>query len=428
MTDSQHAVQKKFQEHLRLRKRDVTLLFTDIEASSAYWDSRGDHRGRLMIDFHNRLIFPIIKKNRGRVVKTIGDAVMAVFKRPADAVTTSITIQQRLQAERKKDKELPKIKIGIHSGLAIVEKYDVFGDMVNVTKRICDRARGNEILLSTRAARRMRQKDYYLVRGDRFRPKGKKLAMTLYSCSWKQAHDHVEHIKPAAGVILTRTQKWEILAASACSIAVLVLLYLHHIRFLLLDSRITALFILDPWYTITSLPVLAIVPVLLIVVAIFLLFRLKKVPIHFFRLVTGGLGFLAVYLLYLLVGMFGLTGRLPSAQQVLFESKHRFVRTIAGGIPVFSEPDADAEVVRTVARNTLLPLNDISGDHTWYRVLVKPRQYGWIIQTRPATIGIPETRVSLDEKYQFRLLDLYHLVLSIIGFILGFRMFRLKPV
>lgn len=428
MAGKNQVVHNKFQEHLRFRKRDVTLLFTDIEASSAYWDSRGDHRGRLMIDFHNRLIFPIIKKNRGRIVKTIGDAVMAVFRRPADAVTASITIQQLLQAERKKDRELPKIKIGIHSGLAIVEKYDIFGDMVNVTKRICDRARGNEILLSTRAARRMRQKQYYLVKGDRFRPKGKKLAITLYACKWKQAHNHVLNMEPAKGVILTRNQKWEILASSAASIAALVLLYLDHIRFLFLDSRMTAFFILDPWYTMTALPVLAIVPAALILLGIYFLIRLKKVPIRFFRLVTGGLGFLVIYLLFHLGTDIGLTQRLPASDRILFESRHRFVKTLAGSIPIFTEPDAEAGVIRTVGRNTLLPLNAVTEDHAWYKVLSKPRQYGWIIRTRPATIGIPETRVSQDEKYIFQLLDLYQLILSLGGFLFGFRMFRLKPV
>ena len=428
MANKHPVLHKNLQEHLRLRKRDVTLLFTDIQASSAYWDRRGDLRGRLMIDFHNRLIFPIIKKNRGRIIKTIGDAVMAVFKRPCDAVTASVTIQQLMRTERRKNSDLPKIKIGIHSGPAIVEKDDVFGDVVNVAKRICDRARGGEILLSTRSARRMRQKDYYLTRGDRFKPKGKKLALTLYTCNWRLAPDSLAKLDPAAGVMLTRAQKWEIIAASAGSIIAILLLYLDYIRFFLLDSTATALFILDPLYGIVRCPPLALIPLGLIALGVYLLNRLKRIPVHFFRLVTGGLGFLTFYLLFMLCTAVGVCSRIPHADTVLYESQHWFVKTTAGGIPVFTEPNGEAESIRTVPRSTLLLQNDISEDRNWYKVLIEPKQYGWIIKTRPATIGIPERQVTLSDKFYFRIRDLYHLVFSLIGFFLGFRFFRLKPI
>jgi class 3 adenylate cyclase len=77
-------------------QRSVTILFTDIVDSTHYWGRKGDVRGRLMVDQQNRLIFPVVKKFRGKVVKTIGDAVMATFTNRENAVRAAIGIQQVL--------------------------------------------------------------------------------------------------------------------------------------------------------------------------------------------------------------------------------------------------------------------------------------------------------------------------------------------
>ena len=66
-------------KHIRSSRKHVTILFSDIEESTTYWDKYGDIEGRLMVDRHNRLMFPIIQKFRGRIIKTIGDSIMASF-------------------------------------------------------------------------------------------------------------------------------------------------------------------------------------------------------------------------------------------------------------------------------------------------------------------------------------------------------------
>ena len=84
-------------------RKSVTILFTDIESSTEYWDKHGDVKGRLMVDLHNRLAFPVVRHFWGRIIKTIGDAIMASFKRPEDAVKAAIGIQQALEEMRQKD-------------------------------------------------------------------------------------------------------------------------------------------------------------------------------------------------------------------------------------------------------------------------------------------------------------------------------------
>ena len=57
------------------RKKHVTILFTDIRGSTSFFSMEGDVEGMAMIHRHNTLLFPLIKKYRGRIVKTIGDAI-----------------------------------------------------------------------------------------------------------------------------------------------------------------------------------------------------------------------------------------------------------------------------------------------------------------------------------------------------------------
>jgi class 3 adenylate cyclase len=124
-----------------------------VEDSTAYWDEYGDLDGRLMIDLHNRLISPVIKRYRGKIVKHIGDSIMASFKSPRNALQASIAIQQILEKRRSEDAAFRlRVRIGIHAGKALVEGDDIFGDAVNLAARVQGLAKGNEIYVSSSTA------------------------------------------------------------------------------------------------------------------------------------------------------------------------------------------------------------------------------------------------------------------------------------
>jgi adenylate cyclase len=131
-------------------KQHVTILFTDIEDSTKYWDKFGDVQGRLMVDRHNRLLFPMVHKFKGRIIKTIGDSIMAAFAKPEQAMKAAIAMQQTMASERQGDVTFDvRIRIGIHTGDAIVEKEDIYGDIVNVAARVESVGKGNEIIESS---------------------------------------------------------------------------------------------------------------------------------------------------------------------------------------------------------------------------------------------------------------------------------------
>src|SRR3954451_6988103 len=73
-------------------EKQVAVMFTDVVGSTAYFERKGDVAGRAMLQRCNDLLMPIIGGCGGRVVKTIGDAIMAFFDRPAEAVDCAIQL------------------------------------------------------------------------------------------------------------------------------------------------------------------------------------------------------------------------------------------------------------------------------------------------------------------------------------------------
>src|SRR5579871_4962027 len=96
----------------------VTSLFSDIKGSTSYFEKNGDIAGMAMLERHNNLLFPQIKSNGGRVVKTIGDSIMAVFEDGIDAINAAVGMQRALAQDREKRtvEEQIHVRVGLHFG------------------------------------------------------------------------------------------------------------------------------------------------------------------------------------------------------------------------------------------------------------------------------------------------------------------------
>src|SRR5215467_1317813 len=99
----------------------VTILFSDIVGSTSYFEKNGDVAGMAMVERHNNLLSPEIRSNGGRVVKTMGDAILAMFHDPVDAIKASASMQRALAAdrERRPREEHIHIRIGLHTGVGL---------------------------------------------------------------------------------------------------------------------------------------------------------------------------------------------------------------------------------------------------------------------------------------------------------------------
>ena len=133
--------------------RDITLLFTDLKESTALYDRIGDLNAFALVQQHFDRLQEVTVRNNGAVIKTIGDAVMAAFMTPPDAVAAALAMRAEIADfnRGKKDRELI-LKIGIHSGAAIAvtlnDRLDYFGQTVNIAARVQGLAEADEIYLS----------------------------------------------------------------------------------------------------------------------------------------------------------------------------------------------------------------------------------------------------------------------------------------
>ena len=124
-------------EVIKKSRRRVSILFSDIEHSTRHWGRRGDVDARMLLDRHNRLLFPIVRRFKGKIIKTLGDSIMASFNKPENAVKAAIAIQQCLAKERNDDQYFSlRSRIGIHTGKCLIEYDDIFGDVVNVAAKV----------------------------------------------------------------------------------------------------------------------------------------------------------------------------------------------------------------------------------------------------------------------------------------------------
>lgn len=133
--------------------RQVTLLFTDLKGSTAMYERLGDLNAYALVREHFALLGATVQEHSGAIVKTIGDAVMAVFSRPADAVSAALHILgeiERYNAEHGAPGFI--LKIGAHCGPSIAvtlnENLDYFGQTVNVAARVQSLADAGEICIS----------------------------------------------------------------------------------------------------------------------------------------------------------------------------------------------------------------------------------------------------------------------------------------
>jgi class 3 adenylate cyclase len=128
----------------------VTILFSDIEDSTALNQQLGDDAWVRLLSSHDRLVRAEVKKYDGHIVKAQGDGFMIAFSEPADAVRAGIEIQDALSEGR--DRRLRKtpirVRVGIHCGTAIERDGDLFGKNVAMAARVAAQAEGGEILVS----------------------------------------------------------------------------------------------------------------------------------------------------------------------------------------------------------------------------------------------------------------------------------------
>jgi class 3 adenylate cyclase len=123
---------------VELHVGEQCILFSDIVGSTRFYESHGDSRAFAAVKRHFRAIYEEVGRHRGVVVKTIGDAAMAAFADPADAVRAALGVQRRFGAGG--EHEGLRVRISLNQGPCIAVNLnsgiDYFGRTVNLAAKL----------------------------------------------------------------------------------------------------------------------------------------------------------------------------------------------------------------------------------------------------------------------------------------------------
>ena len=128
----------------------TTVVFTDIVDSTGSVYRMGDDHATAAISEHLQLLRVAAHEHHGRVAKTLGDGVMALFDSAYEGASAAVSMQQAVQlATQQNPTGAFGLRVGVHVGDVLEDDgADVFGAAVIVARRLCDAAAPGEILAS----------------------------------------------------------------------------------------------------------------------------------------------------------------------------------------------------------------------------------------------------------------------------------------
>ncbi len=119
-------------------RKTMVILFADLKGSVDFFQERGTIIARNWILKLYRMLSSIIDAHRGRHVKNIGDAILAVFETPREAARAAVRMQDDLRRHNSLADETNRyyLRIGMNMGRVLFEGSDVFGNSVNIASRV----------------------------------------------------------------------------------------------------------------------------------------------------------------------------------------------------------------------------------------------------------------------------------------------------
>jgi class 3 adenylate cyclase len=127
---------------------EFTVLFADVSGSTRLYETLGDERALATVGHCMALMREVCAGCDGRVVKTIGDEVMAVFSLADQAAQAAASMHGRISAEPFEGGSRIAIRVGFHHGPALEADGDVYGDSVNVAARLAGIAHASQVITS----------------------------------------------------------------------------------------------------------------------------------------------------------------------------------------------------------------------------------------------------------------------------------------
>jgi len=166
----------------------VTILFTDVEGSTALTERLGDAKAREVLRNHERIVREALRAHGGAEVKAMGDGFMASFSSATRALECAIAMQRAFAAHDDEHPETPiRVRIGLNAGEPIAEDEDLFGTAVNVAARIAAQAKGGEILAANVVKELAAGKGFLFADRGEVALRGFEDPVRLYEVHWRES-------------------------------------------------------------------------------------------------------------------------------------------------------------------------------------------------------------------------------------------------
>lgn len=128
--------------------RDRTVLFADLRGSTALFETLGNAAASALVTNTVSLIGQAVSDSNGRIVKTLGDGLMAVFDAPRDGLKAAVRMHGLLARGKQPAVRALRMQVALARGEVVELAGDCFGDAVNVSARLIDHAGDNETLIT----------------------------------------------------------------------------------------------------------------------------------------------------------------------------------------------------------------------------------------------------------------------------------------
>ncbi len=168
-----------------------TVLFTDVEGSTAITQRLGDARARELLREHERMVREALKSHGGAEVKTMGDGFMASFTSATGALECAIAMQRAFAQHNEAAEEPIKVRVGLNAGEPLAEddpygRSDLFGTAVILAARIAAKAGGGEILTSDTVRGLVAGKQFLFADRGETALRGFEDPVRLFEVSWRE--------------------------------------------------------------------------------------------------------------------------------------------------------------------------------------------------------------------------------------------------
>ena len=166
------------------------ILFADLSGSTSLYEKLGDQRALAAVDSVMTEMRKSVALQQGRVIKTIGDEVMAVLPSADAAMQAACDMQQRIAAIAPIENVRLAIRAGFHFGPAIEESGDFFGDAVNTAARMAGLAKSGQIITSAATIAALSPLLREATRDiDALTVKGKQDEIRIFEVIWHDSED-----------------------------------------------------------------------------------------------------------------------------------------------------------------------------------------------------------------------------------------------